>query len=159
MLRATVFCTPVYTSFPHMFWNFQTQVIQDQVTRSRQKTSPQKKKFECSIAEPNDRSPWNFERLTSVTVSIKCLFRNFDLDYLRSCQFCDLSIISQWEKKERHLFWTKAMLNTIQNQVTGRLDNLSRNIATSDPSSFCQGHLTGHRAPTVIRQEHLIETS
>ena len=41
------FCTPYLTSFPYMLCKLQTQVTQDQVTRSRQVTSPHKK-FEWS---------------------------------------------------------------------------------------------------------------
>ena len=39
---AAIFVTPIHTSFPHMLWKFHTQVTQGQVTRSRQKTLPQK---------------------------------------------------------------------------------------------------------------------
>ena len=81
----------MHTSFPHMLWKFQTQVIQGQVTRSRQVTSHQEM-FELAIQTPNARSPWNFQRLISVTVSIKCLSRNFDIGDPRSDQFCDFSI-------------------------------------------------------------------
>ena len=94
-------------------------------------------------AKPNDRSTWNFQQLISVTVSIKCISGNFDIDNIRSGQFCDLSIISQWEKIEWRLFRTKTIHNTL-NHLVGDigmyvLDTLSRNIATSDPSSCRQG--------------------
>ena len=93
-----------------------------------------------AIATPNIRSPWNFQRLISVPVSIKCISRYFDICDPRSAQFCDLSIKSQWEKNERRLFWKKIIRNTLKHRVTGRLHTLSRNIATSDPSSRRQGH-------------------
>ena len=38
---------PVHTSFPHMLWKFKTQIIQGQVTWSRQVTWPHKR-FKCS---------------------------------------------------------------------------------------------------------------
>ena len=91
-------------------------------------------------ATPTERLPWNFQRLLQVWVSIRCISQNFDIGDLRSGQFCDLSIISQWEKNERRLFWTKTVQNTLKHRFTGRLDTLSRNIVTGDPSSCRQGH-------------------
>ena len=51
---------------------------------------------------------------------------------------CYLSMKCQWEKIERSLFGTKAILNTLslKRQVTGRIDTLNRKIATSAPSSW-----------------------
>ena len=93
------------------------------------------------VASPNDRSPWNFQRLISVLqVSIKCTSRNFDIRNLRSGQFYDLSIISQWEKNARRLFWKKIVRSTVKHRVTSRIHTLSRNIVTSDPSSCRRGH-------------------
>ena len=46
-MRTAVFGTAYHASFPHMLYEFQTQVTQGQVTWSRQVTSPHKK-FECS---------------------------------------------------------------------------------------------------------------
>ena len=100
------------------------------------------------IATPTDWSHRNFQRLIPVVVSIKRISRNFYIGNLRSEQFCDLSIISQWEKNERH-FFNKTIRNTLKHQITGRLDTLSRNIATSGPSSFRQGH---GRSSAVVRQ-------
>ena len=108
---AAVCGTPVFTSFPHI-WKFQTQVTQGQVTRSGQVTSPQKKIGMLVIAISNDRTPWNFQRLISLKVSLKCLYPNFNIGDLTSGQICDFPIISQWEKNERHLFWTKNIQNT-----------------------------------------------
>ena len=50
-----------------------------------------KKKFECSSNNYtlNARSPWNFQRLICVTVSIKSVSQNFHISDLRSGQFCD----------------------------------------------------------------------
>ena len=48
--------------------------------------------------------------------------------------------ISQWEKIERRLFWTKTIRNTLKHRFTGRLDTMNPNIATSDSSLCCQGH-------------------
>ena len=91
-------------------------------------------------ATPTERLPWNFQRLLQTTVSIKCISQNFDIGDLRSGQFWDLSIISQWEKNERRLFWTKNIQNTLKHRIRGRIDTLSRNIVTDDPSSCHQGH-------------------
>ena len=41
-------------------------------------------------------SPWNFQRVISVTVSMKRLSQNFLYQWPKVSQFCDLSIISQW---------------------------------------------------------------
>ena len=73
---------------------------------------------------------------------------NFDFGDTRSGQFCDLSIISQWEKSERRLFWRKTTCNTLKHQITGRLDTLSWNIATNDPWPCRLGHfqfMKGHQ--------------
>ena len=72
---------------------------------------------------------------------MKRISRNFDIGDLRSGQFCDLSIISQWEKNERRLFARKPF-KTLKHRITGRIDILSRNIVTGDPSCR-QGH-EGH---------------
>ena len=105
---ASVFATPYHTSFSHRLWKFQTQVTQGQVTRSRQVTLPQTV-WMLVKATPNELLPWNFQRLIQVTMFIKCVSQKFDIDDLRSGQFSDLSIISQWEKNERRLFWTKTI--------------------------------------------------
>ena len=92
-------------------------------------------------ATQTERLPWNFQRLLQAKVSIKCISQNFDIGDLRSGQFFDLSIISQWEKNERRLFWTKKNIqNTLKHRFRDRIDTLSRNIATDDPSSCHQGH-------------------
>ena len=44
-----------------------------------------------------------------------------DIGDLGSGQFCDLFIISQWEKIERRLLWTKTTRNTLKHRVTGKL--------------------------------------
>ena len=64
---------------------------------------------------------------------------------------CDLSIISQWEKIEGHIFWTKPF-GTLKHRVTGRLDTLNRNIATSDPSHVAKFISGQKRSPAVFRQ-------
>ena len=56
-----------------------------------------------------------------------------------SGKFCDLSIISEWRKK-----WTAPLLDenhSKHSQTSGKHDTLSRNIATSDPSSCRQSFL------------------
>ena len=43
-------------------------------------------------------------------------------------------------KNERRIFYTKTIQNTRKHRVTGRIDILSRNIVTGDPSPCHQGH-------------------
>ena len=110
------------------------------------------------IATPNDWSPWNLQRLISLTVSIKCLSGSFDVGDPRSGQFCDLSIISKWEKIERRLFWTKAIGNTLEHRITVRIDTLSQNIGTSYPYSCRRGHFRSWKITAVFSQQLFIET-
>ena len=58
-----------------------------------------------------------------------------------------LHYLIQWEKIEKRLFWTTAILNTLKHRFTGRIDTLNRKSATSDPSGWPQGHqvMKGHR--------------
>ena len=88
---------------------------------------------------------------------MKCISQNFDIGDLRSGQFCDLFIASQWEKIEKRLFWTKPIPNTLNHWVTGRIHTLNRKIATSesvtpphDPKVI-SGHLT---RPVAQSGEH-----
>ena len=90
-------------------------------------------------ATPTERLPWNFQRLLQARVCIKCVYQNFHIGDLRSGQFCDLPIISQWEKNERHLFWMKTF-ETHKHRFSDILDTLRRNIATTDSLSCRQGH-------------------
>ena len=120
--------------FLHMLWKFQTQRTLKVRSLGHVKWPHLRKVLILVIATPNDRSPWNFERLIIITVSIKCISRNFYIGDPRSGQFCDLSFICQCEKIERSLFWTKTIWNTLKPPVRCRLDILKRNIATSDPS-------------------------
>ena len=136
---SVIFDTPSHKSFPHMLWKFQTQATQGQVTRSRQVTSHQKKVWTLVIATPNDWSTWNFQRLISLTVSIKCIVRNLDIGDARSGRFCDLSI-TYLDVIYRRLFWTKIIWNTLKHRVTVELDTLNQNIATSYPSTCRVGH-------------------
>ena len=69
----------------------------------------------------------------------KFLSRNFSICDPMSGQFCDLSIISKWDKHERCLFWTKIIRKTLKPRFTGELDTPNWNIATSDPSLCRQG--------------------
>ena len=77
-----------------------------------------RKVWKLVIATPHDRSPQNFQRLIPVKVSMKCASLNF----------------------ENFVFWRKPIRNTLKHRVMCRLDTLSRNIATRDPSSCRQGH-------------------
>ena len=127
---------------------FQTQVTQGQVTRSRHVTTPQKK-FECSSYYIECPIILNHSAidLISVKVSIKCIYRNFNIGDPRSSQFCVLSIISQWEKSERH--FERKTFET-QHRFTGILDTLSQNIATSGVSSCRQGHFRSWRVTSTF---------
>ena len=84
------------------------------------------------------RTLWNFQRLIRITISTKCLSRNFDIDDLRSGQLCDLSItymyISQVDKNERRLFRTETIINTLKYSIVGNIDTRNRTIAPSDLS-------------------------
>ena len=104
------------------------------------------------ITIPDARSPWNLQQLISALLSIKCISLNFNVLDPRSDQFYDLSIISQWEKNERRLFWNKTIGKTHKHQVIGRLDTLSRNIITSDPRSVTNVTSGHERSPAVCRQ-------
>ena len=55
-------------------------------------------------------------------------------------------------ENERRLFWKKTIRNTFKHRVTSRLDTLSRNIATSDPSTCCKAILGHERSPAVFWQ-------
>ena len=48
---------------------------------------------------------------------------------LRSGQFCDCSIIRQWEKIEMRLFWTNVDLHPLKHRFIGKNDTLNRKIA------------------------------
>ena len=107
------------------------------------------------IASTNDRSPWHFQRLISVTASIKYMSGNFDIGDgdPRSGHFATSPLyIGQWEKIERRLFWTKTIRNTLKHRVTGGLYTLNRNIAISDPSTCRQGHQQFFRKNLLWRQ-------
>ena len=92
-------------------------------------------------------------------MSIKCKSQHFDIGGIRSGQFCDRSIISEWEKIEKRLFWTKTILSTLKQRVTGRIDTQNRKIVTSDPL-YDPKVISGHeRSPAVFRQYLLKETS
>ena len=58
-----------------------------------------------AITTRTDRFLCNFQRLIWVAVSLKRLSPDFDIGDLRSGQFCDLSVFSQWEKIERRYLW------------------------------------------------------
>ena len=64
--------------------------------RSSDPTS--KKVWACTKARADERSIWHYQELVRVTVCTKRISRNFDICDLRSGQFYDLPIISQWEK-------------------------------------------------------------
>ena len=120
-------------------------------------------------ATPTERLPCNFQRLIQVAVSIKCISQNFYVGDLRSGQFCDLtasnltltlSIISQRETIEKHLFWIKTILNTLKRRISGRIGHLNRKITTSDPSSWPQGHfrpgkVTGSFSAITLDKDNL----
>ena len=106
--------------------------------------------FVIATPSPNDRSLWSFQRLISVTESIKCSSRNFDIGGPRSGQVRDLCIISHCEKIERRLFWTKTILNALKYRVTGIIDVLNRNIALGTlfhGAKVSSGH---ERSPVVF---------
>ena len=112
-LRAAVFGTPYHASFPHMLWKIHTQVTQGHVTRSRQVTSPYKSlNVRQSYTRPNDCLETFSDCYKQQCLYLQWISHSFDIGDLRSGQFFDLSIWSQWEKIEKCLFWTKRILNT-----------------------------------------------
>ena len=136
-----VFGTPVYTSFPHVLWKFQTQVTQGQVNRSRQVTSPQK-----SLKARHSYTEWPIT-LKLLPIDIRnsiCKMCISEVWYrwpkVRSVLWPQIIGMCQKEKIERSMFWTKPILNTLKRRVTDRIDILNREIATSGPSSWPQGH-------------------
>ena len=69
------------------------------------------------------RTRWNFhDYIRAPELRFKFLSRNFHIGDFGSCHYCRFAIISQWEKIERRLFWTKTILNTLEHQATGKLD-------------------------------------
>ena len=147
---ATVFCHAV-------FCNLAAHVVKiSDLGRSRsghQVTSSDltsEKVQRLAIATSTERSLWNFQRLIWVTVCIKCISRIFDICDLRSGQFCDLSIISQWEKIEMRLFWTNIVQNALKHRFIGKHDTLNRKNAPVTP--LCAPEvISGHeRSPAVF---------
>ena len=105
------------------------------------------------IAAPNDRSPWNFQRLVSVTVSIKYASRNFDIGDPRSGQICDLLILSQWEKIEIGSSFGQKPLEVLSNiglqvRVIPWIGIL-RTVAPPHVTKVISGH---EKSPAVFRQ-------
>ena len=80
-----------------------------------------------------------------------CLSRNLCIRYLKSGEFCDLSIISKWEKIELRLFFcTSAILGKFKHRDTGKMDTLNRKIASVTPS-YVPEVISGHeRSPSVF---------
>ena len=62
------------------------------------------------------------------------------------------SPLCQWEKNERRLFWTKAIQNTLKHRISGRIDTLSRNIMTDDPSSCHQSHFRSRKVTSSFSE-------
>ena len=122
----------------HLIMNLQTQVTQGQVTRSCQGTSLHKS-LNARQSYIDLTITLKLSAIDTIKMSTKCISQNFDIGDLRSGQFCDLFILSQWEKIEKRLFWMKPILNTLEHRVTGRIDNMNRKIATNDPSLCPQG--------------------
>ena len=86
-----------------------------------------KKVWMLVIATPTDRSSWNFLRMISVTVSIKCIPRNFDIVELRLSQFCDLSV----GRKLKSASFGRKSFETLKHRITGRLDTMNTNTNTT----------------------------
>ena len=105
-LCAEIFCTSYHASVPHMLWKFKIQVTQGQVTRSRQTTSPHKK-FECSstLHRLNDC----LETFNDWYTVHKMLISEFLYRWPMVRLILWPLHISQWEKIEKRLFWTKTI--------------------------------------------------
>ena len=125
--------------------------------RSRKVRSPGHVKWPHIIKSLNARQSYNDRtvalKLSAIdTVSIKCIAHNFDIDDLRSSQFCDPSIISQCEKIEKHLFCTKPILNILKHRFTGKIYTLTKKL---HPVTLSHDHkvISGHeRSPAFLPQ-------
>ena len=101
------FGKPIHTSNLHVLWKCRP--------RSLKVTSPGHVKWSHLITSlnarhsyiPAKRLPWNFQRLIRIAVCSKCIYQKFYIGDLRSGQFCDLFIISQWGDIEWRIFGRK----------------------------------------------------
>ena len=147
---SAIFGTAVHTSFPHTLWKFRTQVTHGQVTRSRQVISLKKK---LNVRHSYTEWPITLQ-LSAINIRTR-IYETYITEFryrwpkvrsiLRPLHY------SQWEKNERRLFCTKSIQKTLKHWVAGRIDILSRNIVTGDPSSCCQGHFRSWKSPAVFR--------
>ena len=111
-------------------------------------------------ATPNDRSPWNFQRLISLTVSMQRISRNFDIGNLRSGQVYDLSIINQFKRKMKGTSFVRIPFETLSNiwlQVgLTPWVRVLRPVIPRHVANVISGH---ERSPAVFRHVFHIETS
>ena len=89
---------------------------------------------------------WNFQNMMSSSVPTKRISRIFDIGDLRSGHFCDLPIISQWEKKSTPLYlhWPKHI--RVELYRIGEVWTIRVKICIAYPS---KGHL---RSPDVTNR-------
>ena len=81
-------------------------------------------------------------------MSIKCISQNFDISYLKSGKFCDLSILSIGEASvldENHSKHSNIGLQVELTTIIGKL----RPLTPSHDPKVTSGH---ERSPTVFRQ-------
>ena len=101
-------------------------------------------------ATRTERLIWNFQCYIQVQVPIKCISQHFDIGDLRSGQFCDLAIISQWEKIEKRLFLAKTVLNTLKHRITEHIGTLNRIITTCDPFPSPKNHFRSRKVTGIF---------
>ena len=83
---------PYHLSILYILWKFQTRVLQGQVTRSLQVTSPHKHIIKC-FNVCHSYTKWRIALKLSAIDKCNSMYkiRNFHIGDLRSGQFCDLS--------------------------------------------------------------------
>ena len=124
-LTRAVFCIPSHNQFRTLPENFST--------RSSQVRLPDQVKWPCLkkyLGFSRDYSFWdiniNVQELIRAAVPTTLISRNFDFGDLRSGQFCDFTIIRQWEMFICR-FFPKVRVGTCY---------LSQDIATLGPSRW-----------------------
>ena len=124
----------------YFLWKFRTQVTQGQVTRSRQVTPPHHRK---TLNVRHSYTEWPITlKLSAIDIrtSIYETISEFWYRWPKVRSILRPLHYKSMGENERRLFCTKTIQNTLKHRITGRIDFLSRNIVTGDPSSSRQGH-------------------
>ena len=95
---AAVFCIAVRTTVPQLSSNLRSRWPKVRSPGQVKWSHLRKKNYYRVTATVVERKMWNFQDLVYYQVPTTCISRIFYIGYLRSGQFRDLSIISQWGK-------------------------------------------------------------